>query len=331
MAKKDINIVSSMVGKGLQLEYDLLKALLNERDCYVNGYHYTHVAGSTFVRADVDLFLEVVMPNVLSLSRENWLVPNSEWWHFANDRFLPQFTKVLCKTRDCERLWRQKLANDRPERVVYTGFDVRDLYDANVPREKKILHLSGESEFKNTEAVIEGWRKAVEQNDLQPFTLTVVTRQKKYRDMCEGLDRTTCLERVPDDELKQVMNSHLIHLMPSKYEGFGHSLHEGLLCGALMITTAAPPMNEFAGVQTEFGVRVVKTSPRSLATLHEVSADGVFDSLKRATLAMSPAAALPHLWAQAEERMRQRLAAVRPAALAERDAFRQKFLELIGA
>lgn len=330
MAKKDINIVSSMVGKGLQLEYDLLKALLNSRDCYVNGYHYTHVAGSTFVRADVDIFLEVIMPNVLSLSRENWLVPNSEWWNYANDRFIPQFTKILCKTRDCERIWRQKVANDRPERVTYVGFDCRDLFDDSVPREKKILHLAGESEFKNTEAVIEGWRKAVEQNALQPFTLTVVTRQKKYRDLCENLARVTCMERVPDMELKQTLNSHLVHLMPSKYEGFGHSLHEGLLCGALVITTDASPMREFAGVQAELGVKVVRTSPRSLATLHEVTADGVLDSLKRAVGLMSPPEAMGHLWAQAEEKMRQRLAAVRPAALAERETFRAKFLELVG-
>lgn len=319
-----------MVGKGLQLEYELLKALLNEKDCYVNAYHYTHVAGSTFVRADVDIFLEVVMPNVLSLSRENWLVPNSEWWNAANDRFIPQFTKILCKTRDCERIWRQKLGNDRPERVVYTGFDCRDLYDSGIEREKKILHLAGESEFKNTEAVIEAWRLITAQNIMQPFSLTVVTRQKKYRDMCAGLDRLTCVERLPENELKQVMNSHLIHLMPSAYEGFGHSLNEGLLCGALVITTAAPPMSEFAGVATEFGVRVSKTLPRSLAVLHEVNADGVLDALRRTIGAMTPPESLKHLWFEAEARFKARLAAVRPAALAARAEFRTKFLELIG-
>lgn len=330
MAKKDINVVSSFCGKGLELEFNLLKSLLAERDCYTNGYHYCNVAGSTFVRADLNIYLEVLMPNVFSLSRENWLVPNSEWWNAANDRFLPQFTKVLCKTKDCERIWKQKLANDRPDRVTYTGFAVRDLYDPEVPREKKILHLAGESEFKNTEAVIEGWKKAVAQNDLQPFTLTVVTRQKKYRDMCEGVDRLTCHERVSDAELKTLLNSHMVHLMPSAYEGFGHSLHEGILCGGLMITTDAPPMSEFAGIQRDWSVQVSKTTPRSLAQLYEVTPDSVLDALRRMVSSINPPMSMAHLRFQAEEHLKKRSVAARAAALNEQANFKQKFLDLVG-
>jgi hypothetical protein len=155
MAKKDINIVSSLVGKGLEREAHLLRDLLGEHDIYTVLIHYTDYANATLVRADYNLFLEVVMPNVFNLSRNNFLFPNNEWWNPINDRFLPQFNKICCKTMDCYRTWCAKVG---PDKCLYTGFEARDLYDPSIPRENRFLHVAGESEYKNTEAVITAWK-----------------------------------------------------------------------------------------------------------------------------------------------------------------------------
>lgn len=325
MARKDVNIVTSLVGKGLEREYNLLKDLLTGHECYTNVYHYTNFAGSNFVRADINIFLEVCMPNVFSLSRENWLFPNCEWWHGLNDQFVSRFTKVCCKTRDCERLWKSKLAGDRPERVVYTGFEARDLYRPDVPRENRFLHVAGESEFKNTEAVIAAWRGS--NWSFKPLPLTVVTRQKKYQDLCEearkalnkDADLITCISRASEDELVQLMNSHRFHILPSSYEGFGHALNEGIGCGALVITTAAPPMNEFPGVQGDWTVPVASHTTRSLAQLNHVNPNGVITGVCKAL-------AVAENIAELERRSQQ----ARAAFLSSRDSFRKKFLELVG-
>jgi hypothetical protein len=57
LAIKDINIITSLVGKGLEREYLLLKDLLAAHDCYTVGIHYTNWANATLVRADVNIFL----------------------------------------------------------------------------------------------------------------------------------------------------------------------------------------------------------------------------------------------------------------------------------
>jgi hypothetical protein len=45
-----------------------------------------------------------------------------------------------------------------------------------------------------------------------------------------------------------MMNRHRFHIMPSKYEGFGHYIHEAIGCGGIVLTTDARPMNEFRGI-----------------------------------------------------------------------------------
>lgn len=314
MATKDINIVSSMVGKGLEREYHLLRALLSAHACYSVGIHYTDYANATLVRADANLFLEVVMSNVFNLSRNNFLFPNPEWWNPINDRFLPQFNKICCKTMDCYRIWCAKVG---AEKCVYTGFEARDLHQPEIKRENRFLHIAGESEFKNTEAVITAWKSG--NWSRKPYPLTVVTRQKKYQDLCLGVDKVTCIPRASEEELVQLMNSHRFHLLPSAYEGYGHALHEGVGCGALVITTDAAPMSEFGGIQTDWKVPCTSKVPRSLAQLSMVNFGGVMLAVGKAMVSSV------HL-----ESLERRSKAAREVFLRERDEFRQRFLSLVG-
>lgn len=317
MAVKDVNVAGSFVGKGLEREALLLQDLLKKHDVYTNFYHYTNFANSNFVRADISISLEVMIPQALNLSRENWYFPNSEWYTPQYDQFLPRFNRICCKTLDCERIWKQKLANDRPERVMYTGFESRDLYDPLIPRENKILHAAGESEFKNTEAVIKAWTLT---NWCCPKPqLTILTRQKMYRDLCEGVENITCIERASEEELKVLFNSHRFHLMPSAYEGFGHSLHESLGVGALVLTTDAPPMNEFNGIVPDWKIRVAHRYPRSLAQLSLVMPRDVLIAVQKAVDDFENTEKLNHL----SELSRGHF-------LADRSLFREKFLQLVG-
>ena len=316
MARKDVNIVSSLVGKGLEREALLLRDFLIAHDIYTVFIHYTDYSRATLARADVTMFLEVVMPNALHLAKENWLLPNSEWWGGVNDRFVPMFTKVLGKTEDCVDIWKKKLAGDRPERVSFLGFESRDLYDEKVDRSDKFLHVAGESEFKNTEAVLAAWNKP--SWPIKPVPLTVVCRQKKFSDILKNSEFVTCLDKVSDAELKQLMNSHRYHVMPSSYEGFGHSLHESISCGALVVTTDARPMKDFLGVQVDCLVPVSSTSMRSLATMNTVSPDGVIATCAKLLSIVSR-----------QGEAERRSAVARSAFLSDRDSFRSKLLSLL--
>lgn len=318
MARLDVNIVTSMVGAGLEREALLLKDLFASHDIYSNLMHYTNF-GAPMIRADITIFFEVVMPQALSLSRENWLVPNCEWWDARNDRFLPHFSKVLCKTQDCYRVWCAKVG---PQKCVYTSFEARDLYNPEIPRELKILHIAGKSEHKNTDAVLNTWNMTHLPHVHPLPMLTVVCRAPAFNHYFEPSmqfidENVTRYDRVSEEQLVQLLNSHQIHLMPSQYEGFGHILHEGLGCGALMITTDAPPMNQFEGIYK--AIRVSQTCPRSLVNLNIVHHTEVEKIVREAVTLF---------WGNKKE-VAARSMIAREAFLRNREFFRKTMMELV--
>jgi hypothetical protein len=269
-------IVTSLVGAGLEREAYLLKSLLESHEVSVQIVHYTDM--STAIQpADVLFSLEVVMPRALGLAARSFLFPNSEWWHSPNDQFLPRFDKILCKTQDCFEIWSRKIGMDR---CAYTSFEARDLYDSSIAREEKFLHVAGRSEYKNTKAVLDCWH---EYAGLPP--LTVISSNPKFKiiripRVIGGGSSVTQFDNVSESQLKYLMNSHKYHIMPSEYEGFGHSLHEAIGCNSVVLTTDAPPMRDYEGICGAGLVPVDSKTPRSLAVLNMVTKDGVLKAVK---------------------------------------------------
>jgi glycosyltransferase involved in cell wall biosynthesis len=263
------------MGAGLHREALLLKDLLATRGITSRLMHYTDGANAPMERADLNIFLEVVMPQAFSLAPQNWLAPNSEWWPPFNDPYLPQFSKIICKTEDCQKIWSAKVGADK---CVYTSFEARDLYKPEIPRENRFLHVAGKSGNKGTAAVLAAWQLIP--NNLPPLTVVAsnIEFQKQFEQNRANIDFRT---KVTEDELVRLMNSHKFHIAPSPYEGFGHSIHEGAGCGAFTIVMAAPPFrapaHDLTGTQTGLFpiVPVDRTTVSRLATMSHASAQGV--------------------------------------------------------
>jgi hypothetical protein len=258
------NLVSNITnGVGLSQDYAMLRAALEARGHRVEGILYNQPpAGAP--QADINIFLELATPQHFVLAREQWLVPNPEW--FFGIELLPRFSRVLTKTQDGQQIFK-RLA--RPAVTTFVGWRSRDLYQPELPRQRKFLHLAGKSQFKNTEAVLECWRR------YQPAAELVLVGQH-YRAQTPGV---TCFHRLPDAQLAALMNECQFHLLPAAYEGWGHALHEALGVGAVLITSNAPPMNESPAAL------LVPTCARrtyNYGVLHKVTPQAVHDAVVRA-------------------------------------------------
>ena len=283
------NIISSITnGAGLQQDYELLRHILESDGHRVQGVHWS---AATAPPADRNLWLELVNPDLFHVAKEQWIFPNPEWFFYSwirlaerlDSRWIPsvirrrwisywfrrRFRYILCKTRDCERIFRSVAPKTN---VLFTGFMTRDLYDPSIERTCSFLHIAGKSQTKNTEAIIDAWREFN-----IPWKLNIVS--KHY--MGVSIPNVTFYDRISDDDLRVMMNSHLFHLCPSMYEGYGHMLHEGMGCGAIVITVDQPPMNEF-GCPPDLYVKSSEERSHCLATLHIVPPVEIYEAVKRA-------------------------------------------------
>jgi hypothetical protein len=211
---------------------------------------------------DINIFLEHVRAEYLPLAHANLLIPNPEWFN-ANDReLIPALQGVLAKTRHAEVIFRPQLASTR-----FIGFTSRDLRDVDVVRRRAFFHLAGRSENKNTEPLLELWRRHPEWP-----TLTVLQNPRTAKPGPPAANIDHRVDYLDEAELRQLQNEHVFHICPSQTEGFGHYLMEALGIGAVTITLDAAPMNELVAPDHGLLVAAKPVGTQNLSTIYTFDA-----------------------------------------------------------
>jgi hypothetical protein len=307
---KTINLCSNLQnGAGLQRDTELLRRMLESYGHQVQTVMWN--ARHTLPDAHLNIFLEVTNLALVPKAPQNWLIPNSEWYYpQLQDCVLPQMNKILCKTRDACDIWEKKVG---PSRVVYIGFESNDLYRPAIKREKIFLHIAGKSETKNSQAVIQAWKQF---NIAHP--LIFVAYRHDIGQLCQGVRNVRYINHLSDDAVIEYLNTCQFHIMPSKYEGFGHIIHEGLGCGAVVITTNAPPMKDFVGIPQELLVPVERRELLRIAMASLVNPAQIAQRVNDAAALL-------------DERIAEISANARRGFLEEREKFRQLFAGVINS
>ena len=268
-------------GVGLEQDYKLLRGLLESWGHKVNGVHYQKISND-ISRADVNIFLEVIAPSIFPLAKQNWFIPNQEWYCSSYDSMLPCLTKILCKTHDAETIFTNKSSYYTGQKIEYIGFESRDRYEPLVTRKRKFLHVAGKSCYKNSEAVAYVFAKYFDtpwepENNRE---LVFVGVHENLLAAARDHKNVRYIPQISDSGLQQLMNECQFHILTSSAEGWGHAIHEGLSCGAVMITTDFPPMSEFTGASIFVKPQSVK--PCCAAKRAAVCAPELLEAVKKA-------------------------------------------------
>lgn len=251
---------------------------------------------------DANLFIESIFPEHLPLARVNYLLVHPEWFREENLPHLASIDAVLCKTPSGVEFF-----EDLPVAKRYVAWTSPDKRIA-VARSGSLrcLHLSGASALKGSEAVVEVWSRHPEWPEL-----TVVRHAQRY-----GGEEAPPLPSLPNvryetdylssERLTEIQNACSVHVAPSQAEGYGHVIGEAMSCGAVVLTTDAPPMNELVSSDRGVLVRVshaepIRRSMRSFVDLNDL------ERKLAMVFAMSPAereslGARARAWYEAQDR-----------------------------
>lgn len=230
-----INVFSINNGVGLEAHRRLIRKELESLGHIVKDKEYNEApTGLDFVRkADINIFMEVICPQWFKCVKLNWLVPNPECY-VQDLSLLNQIDLVLCFTHEAEQIFKE-LGNN----TYYSGFTSFDCYHREIEKNfSHYLHTQGKSNMKGTQAIADAWKY----NRELP-KLTVISHYCNspfFQDNLEWIPN-----RIAEKRLRDLQNDCGIHLCPSETEGFGHYIMEAMSAGAVVITTDAPPMNEF--------------------------------------------------------------------------------------
>jgi glycosyltransferase involved in cell wall biosynthesis len=258
-----VNIVTNTEnGAGLQRHANILRTKFELNGWAVNFAHFKKPV--TWAAADLNLHIEVIEPDSMRLAPINWFMPMPEWYFEKHwDKHIGRMDKVICCTMNGVELLSSRC------KPAFVGFESLDMLDRSVVKERKFLHIAGKSENKNTEHVIDAWKKF----DI-PYPLTILGSRP---DITPDLDHPniTIIRRVTDDEVRQLVNSHRFHICVSKYEGWGHYVHEALSARGVVITHNQPPLNEF---HAAYRVGAKQTGTLRLAKIFEPDPAGIAEA-----------------------------------------------------
>ena len=239
-----INLIGNFGSKGLMQDAMILRGLLTNAhgEVQIRKVHHSMPQCSD---AEINIFIEVINPSLLSYAAKNIWILNTEWTYKTWIPYLKMVDEVWVKTREARDIFSKYTPN-----VRYIGWTSID----KVFHEKKNYHkgivLVGKNLNRNPKPVLQAYLKIKETNPVLYALLPELVIP--YNPECiqfyfpsELQDKITPISRVlTESEYDDILRECGLAICTSATEGFGHAVNEAMSSGCNLILSNILPFLE---------------------------------------------------------------------------------------
>ena len=267
-----INLISNFGSTGLMQDAMILRGLLTNAhgEVQIRKVHHSMPQCSD---AEINIFIEVINPSLLSYAAKNIWIPNTEWICKTWTPYIKMVDEVWAKTREAYNILSEYTSNVKY--ISWTSID-------KVFHEKKNYHkgivLVGKNNKRNPKPVLQAYLKIKETNPVLYALLPELVIP--YNPECvqfyfpsELQDKVTLFSKqLTETEYDDILRECGLAICTSAAEGFGHAVNEAMSSGCNLILSNILPFLELTDNRGLFiATKERIDSPGFLGSLVDVS------------------------------------------------------------
>ena len=233
-------------------------------------------------QAEVNLFIEVVNPCLLSYAGTNIWIPNPEWTYKTWEPYAKSMDEIWVKTREAEKLFAQWVP---AEKIRYIGWTSIDKMRPETKNYWKAIVPVGKNVWRNPRPIIQTYM-AIKRND--PSLYASLPELNIVYDPA-----AMALPEVPEEftakiklhtTLSEKDYDALLHecglcICLSAAEGFGHAVNEAMSAGCMLLLNPIDAFRELAEEVLWASMQKATPNPACLGTLEDTDLESVRDAL----------------------------------------------------
>jgi hypothetical protein len=238
-----VNLISNHHPRtGLAQDVNILRGILAalfEDSVSVRLVHYVQPHCD---EADINIFIEVVNPSLLSYAAKNIWIPNHEWTYKTWVPYLHMMNEIWVKTTEAEEIFR-KLT---PTRVRYIGWTSLNKETPSKKNYFKAIVPLGKNIHREIQPLLHAYQQ-IRYTKPKVYSrlpvLNVVYNPKRFTIEVppEISERVVLHTTLSDSDYDELLKECGVCICLSKAEGFGHAVNEAMASGCNMIVSSIAP------------------------------------------------------------------------------------------
>jgi hypothetical protein len=238
-----VNLIGNFkANTGLMQDAIILRGLLANVHGESVQIRKVHHAMPQCGEAEINIFIEVMNPSLISYAGKNIWIPNTEWTYRTWIPYLKMVDEIWVKTREARDIFSKFSSN-----VHYIEWTSIDKVYCEKKNYSKGIVLVGKNMYRNPKPTLQAYVQILKTNPvlfnlLPHLYIPFHPNHIKFFFPPELSDKVTLLDKeLSESEYDNLLKECGLAICTSASEGFGHAVNEAMSSGCNLIVSNIPP------------------------------------------------------------------------------------------